>query len=284
MEATALPLRRADIFIAAKRDRFLDQNPELAQFVRERLHEDWTPEQISGWLRAGNKGFPCLSSETIYDWIFSLKGEKLYPYLSSKRGLKRGRRVRRKTRSSIADRAFIYDRSAEINGRERVGHWEGDLIICQRTRPILVLKERKTRYVIAAKLSGKTAAETAAAIIDIFSRFNPKIHKSITFDNGEEFAKHKLIKEACKMSTWFCDAYASWQKGAVKNMNGRLRRDLPRNQNIDKISEEELQDIILSHNLTPRKCIGFKTRAQALLQELGIDVKIQYRLSVALST
>ena len=274
MEATALPLRRADIFIAAKRVRFLDQNPELAQFVRERLHEDWTPEQISGWLRAGNKGFPCLSSETIYDWIFSLKGEKLYPYLSSKRGLKRGRRVRRKTRSTIADRAFIYDRSAEINGRERVGHWEGDLIICQRTRPILVLKERKSRYVITAKLSGKTAAETAAAIIDIFSRFNPEIHKSITFDNGGEFAKHKLIKEACKMSTWFCDAYASWQKGAVKNMNGRLRRDLPRNQNIDKISEEELQDIILSHNLTPRKCIGFKTRAQALLQELGIDVKI----------
>ena len=64
------------------------------------------------------------------------------------------------------------------------------------------------------------------------------------------------------------------KKALFKNMNGRLRRDLPRNQNIDKISEEELQDIILSHNLTPRKCIGFKTRAQALLQELGIDVKI----------
>ncbi|MBL4748661.1 MAG: IS30 family transposase [Magnetovibrio sp.] len=84
------------------------------------------------------------------------------------------------------------------------------------------------------------------------------------------------------MSTWFCDAYASWQKGAVENFNGRLRRDLPRSRNIDKMSEEELQDIILSHNLTPRKCIGFKTPAQALLKELGVDVKIQFRSSVAL--
>ena len=204
-------------FYRRQRDRLLDQNPDLAVFVRERLQEGWTPEQILGWLRAGNEALPSLSCETIYDWIFSRKNEKLYLYPPSKRGSKRGRRVRRKTRSSIADRASIHDRPAEINGREHVGRWEGDLIICHRTRPILVLKERKSHYVIAAKLSGKTAAETAGAIIDIFRRLNPKIRKSITFDNGGEFAKHKLIREACKMSTWFCDAYASWQKGAVEN-------------------------------------------------------------------
>ena len=86
-----------------------------------------------------------------------------------------------------------------------------------------------------------------------------------------------LIKEACKIFTWFCDACTSWQKGAVENMNGRLRRDLPRKRNIEKVSEDELQDIILSYNLTPRKCIGFKTPIQALLKELGVDVKIQFR-------
>jgi len=204
-------------FYRRRRERLLDQTPELAAFVRERLQDGWTPEQISGWLRAGNEALPSLSYETIYDWIFSLKDENLYLYLPSKRGSKRGRRARRKTRSTIADRASIHDRPVEINGRERVGHWEGDLIICHRTRPILVLKERKSRYVIATKLSGKTAAETAGAIIDIFRRLNPEIRKSITFDNGGEFAKHKLIKKACKVSTWFCDAYASWQKGAVEN-------------------------------------------------------------------
>ena len=84
------------------------------------------------------------------------------------------------------------------------------------------------------------------------------------------------------MSTWLCDAYASWQKGAAENINGRLLRDLPRKRNIDKMSEEELQDIILSHNLTPRKCLGFITQAQALLKELGVEVKIAFKSNVAL--
>nr|WP_276204537.1 IS30 family transposase [Candidatus Terasakiella magnetica] len=108
-------------------------------------------------------------------------------------------------------------------------------------------------------MNGKTVAETAQMIIEVFKRLSPHIRKSITLDNGGEFAKHSLIKKACKVSTWFCDAYASWQKGAVENTNCRLRRDLPRDFDIDKLSEDELQDIVLSHNLTPRKCLGFKT-------------------------
>jgi transposase, IS30 family len=100
--------------------------------------------------------------------------------------------------------------------------------------------------------------------------------------NGGEFAKHGLIRDALNMTTWFCDAYASWQKGAVENMNGWLRRDLPRNRDIDRMSDEELQDILQTHNLTPRKCLGFKTPAQAILKELGIDVKMSFSANVAL--
>jgi len=260
-----------------QRERILDQNKPLARFVRQQIYEGWTPEMIAGWLQAGNEKLPYISAETIYDWIFSLKDEKLYLYLPSKKSSKRGRRARRKIRSTIVDRASIHDRPKEIEDRKEIGHWEGDLIICNRTRPVLVLKERKSRYVIATKLNGKTAAETAQKIIDIFKRLNPNIRKSITFDNGGEFAKHSLIKQACNMTTWFCDAYASWQKGAVENANGRLRRDLPRKLDIDKVSEEELQDIILSHNLMPRKCLGFKTPAQALLKELGTDVRLSFQ-------
>ena len=265
-----------------QRERILDQDKASALFVRERLYEGWSPESISGWLRNGNEELPYVSPETIYDWVFSLKEEKLYRYLPSKKSSKRGRRKRRKTRSMIAGRVSIHDRPEAVNNREEVGHWEGDLMICNRTRPVLVLKERKSRYVIAAKLNGKTAAETAQAIINIFKRLSPDIRKSITFDNGGEFAKHKLVKDAFKMATWFCDAYASWQKGAVENANGRLRRDLPRKMDIDKVSEEEFQDIILSHNLTPRKCLNFITPAQALLKELGTDVTLSFRSTVAL--
>jgi IS30 family transposase len=266
-----------------QRLRILDVNLELTRFVVERLHEGWTPEQISGWLAAGNEHLPFISFESIYDWIYgpTQKSEKLWKLLPKKRA-RRGRRKRGKARNTIADRRSIHDRPEDVESRETVGHWEGDLIICNRTRPVLVLKERKSRFVIAAKLSGKTAAETARAIMDVFRQLAPDIRKSITFDNGGEFAGHGLIRDAFKMATWFCDAYASWQKGAVENMNGRLRRDLPRKRDIDKMSDEELQDILLSHNLTPRKCLGYKTPVQAILKELGTDVKITFRSNVAL--
>jgi IS30 family transposase len=93
--------------------------------------------------------------------------------------------------------------------------------------------------------------------------------------------RHRL-RQALELAKFFCDAYASWQKGAVENINGRLRSDLPRKIDIDKLSEQELQDIVLVHNLTPRKCLGFKTPVQALLQQLGLDIKISFNRGVAL--
>jgi IS30 family transposase len=227
------------------RDRRLDREPELAAFVRERLYEGWTPEQISGWLAVGNESLPSISFETIYDWVFakSQKAEGLHRLLPTRRA-NRGRRKARKARRAIAERRSIHDRPAEVNERAQAGHWEGDLMICKRTRPALVLKERKSRFVIAAKLNGKTPAETARAIMDVFRQLDPSLRKSVTFDNGTEFAKHGLIRDAC----------ASWQKGAVENANGRLRRDLP------------------------RKCLGFKTPAQALLHELGTSVKTHIQI------
>ena len=92
-----------------------------------------------------------------------------------------------------------------------------------------------------------------------------------SFDNDTAFAQHARLKTMRAMTTWFCDAYASWQKGGVENANGRLRRWLPRQIDIDKVSDEDIQDIILTANLTPRKCLGFKTPFQAILKELGKD-------------
>ena len=132
---------------------------------------------------------------------------------------------------------------------------------------MLVLKERKTRFVLAARLAGKSAAETVAIMMAVFRRLDPRLRASITFDNDTAFARHGLLASACSMATWFCDAYASWQKGAVENANGLLRRDLPRDLDLDAMSDAELQEIILSHNLTPRKCLGFLTPLQALLAE-----------------
>src|SRR3954463_6491823 len=262
----------------------LERDERLGRFVRERLLEGWTPEQIAGWLERGEeRGLPRVWLETIYAFIHrpGQKGEKLWKLLPRGRA-KRGRRRARPPRSAIAGRRSIHDRPEAVQGREEAGHWEGDLLICKRTRPVLVLKERKTRFVLAARLAGKSAAETVAVLMAVFRRLDPRLRSSITFDDDTAFARHGLLASACAMTTWFCDAYASWQKGAVENANGRLRRDLPRDLDLDALGDAELQEIILSHNLTPRKCLGFLTPLQALLKELGKDVQIRFASSVAL--
>src|SRR5208337_1104929 len=173
--------------------------------------------------------------------------------------------VIRASRDTIKDRASIHDRPKTIENRGEAGHWEGDLIICKCTRPVLVLHERKSRVTLAARLTGKTAAETISAMLAVFGRIDPHLRKSITFDNDTAFAQHGLLRTMRDMTTWFCDAYASWQKGGIENANGRLRRWLPRHLDIDRTSDQDIQEIVLTTNLTPRKCLGFKTPFQALL-------------------
>ena len=110
----------------------------------------------------------------------------------------------------------------------------------------------------------------------IFRRVDPGLRSSVTFDNDTTFGRHSLLKDLFGMTTWFCDAYASWQKGGVENANGRLRRWLPRSFDLDTLSEPDLQDVIVSLNTTPRKCLGFITPLQAFLKELGKDVQIRF--------
>jgi IS30 family transposase len=274
-----LPVHAEGCYLARRqRQAILERDERLGRFVRERLLEGWTPEQIAGWLRRGEeRGLRAVSPETIYAFIHRAgqKVEKLWKLLPRGRA-KRGRRRARPPRSTIAGRRSIHDRPAAVQERQEAGHWEGDLLICKRTRPVLVLKERKTRFVLVARLAGKSAAETVSVMMAVFRRLDPRLRSSITFDNDTAFARHGLLASACAMTTWFCDAYASWQKGAVENANGRLRRDLPRDLDLDALGDAELQDIVLSHNLTPRKCLGFLTPVQALLKELGRDVQIRF--------
>ena len=102
-------------------------------------------------------------------------------------------------------------------------------------------------------------------MLAVFGRIDPHLRRSITFDNDTAFAQHGLLRTMRDMTTWFCDAYASWQKGGIENAKGRLRRWL---------SRHDRMEIVLTTNLTPRKCLGFKTPFQALIAELGKDVQI----------
>jgi IS30 family transposase len=168
-----------------QRPAILERDAKLARFVRERLLEGWTLEQIAGWLKRGEeRGLRTVSTETIYAFVHRAgqKGEKLWKLLPRGRA-KRGRRRAREPRSTIAERRSIHNRPEAVQERKEAGHWEGDLLICKRTRPVLVLKERKTRFVLAARLAGKSAAETVAVMMAVFRRLDPRLRSSVTFDN-----------------------------------------------------------------------------------------------------
>jgi IS30 family transposase len=273
------PLHAGGAYLQRRqREAVLEKDQRLKTFVQDRLAEGWTPEQIAGWLKSGHEpGLRALSFEAIYAFIYraARKGEELWRYLTRRHKRRKPRRARA-SRDMIKDRASIHERPREVDDRADVGHWECDLIICKRMRPVLVLHERKSRMTLAARLAGKTAAETISVMLSVFGRINPVLRKSVTFDNDTAVAQHGMLRSMRDMTTWFCDAYASWQKGGVENANGRLRRWLPRHIDLDQLSDEEIQDIVVTTNLTPRKCLGFKTPFQALLAELGKDIKIRF--------
>jgi IS30 family transposase len=252
-----------------QRQAVLERDARLGRLVRERPLEGWTPEQVAGRPKRGEgRGLGRVSVETTHALVRrpGQRGEKLRELLP------RGRA--RQPRSTIAGRRSIRERPESVEGRHEAGRREGDLLICRRARPVLAPEGRKTRFVLAARLAGKSAAETAAIMTAVSRRPDPRLRSSIAFDNGTAFARHGLPASACAMTTWFRDAYAPWQKGAVENANGRLRRDLPRD--LDALGDAEPREIVLTHNLTPRECLGFLTPLQALPKELGRDVQIRF--------
>ena len=143
-----------------------------------------------------------MGCETIYAFIYraAQKAEQLWRYLTRRHKRRRPRRSR-PSRDTIKDRVSIHERPENIDARTEAGHWEGDLIICKRTRPVLVLHERKSRVTLAARLVGKTAAETISIMLAVFARIEPTLRKSITFDNDTAFAQHARLKTMCAMTT-----------------------------------------------------------------------------------
>src|ERR1700739_2640772 len=163
------PLHAAGAYqLRRRREALIERDRALRTFVVDRLAEGWTPEQISGWLKAGNEHrLPAVGCETIYAFIYraAQRAEQLWRYLTRHHKRRRPRRSRA-SQDTIKDRVSIHERPKTVDGRTEGGHWGGDLIICKRTRPVLVLHERKSRVTLAARLAGKTAAETISVMLE----------------------------------------------------------------------------------------------------------------------
>lgn len=243
----------------------------LGADVRDRLAMGWSPEQIAGRLKLEGSEH-SISHESIYRFIYrpKIRAEKLHRYLARAKA-SRGRRYFKHRREPIKNRRSIHERPKVVENRGDFGHWEGDLMQFRTQRGnLLTACERKTRFVVTAPLKTKTALETGNVLRDIFHRLPEVAKHTITFDNGGEFAGHEKLASETGIQVFFCDPHSPWQRGAIENTNGIIRRDMPRKTDMTDYSTADIGDIMWAINSTPRKCLGFKTPAEAFIENLRI--------------
>ena len=237
-------------------------NHRLRSAIVACIQRGWDPSQIAGRLRHDPEWqelpvFVC--AETIYAWIYASAyalAEKLYQYLRFGKK-KRTKHTGRSThRSKIPNRVSIHDRPPVVADRSRLGDWEGDSVIYTHLHAVNTLSERVSSLVAFTKLTQKTAALTATAVI---TKLRPLVALSLTFDNGSEFARHEHITEALGIPVYFADPYSSWQRGANENINRQLRAYLPKRSDIRSLTQKELDNIATEMNNKPRKRLLWHT-------------------------
>ena len=220
------------------------------------ITEQWSPEQISGVLAKDGK---YISHETIYRMIRKDKAEGGTLYKHCRHKLKHRTRPVGGKRISIPNRTSISERPTEADDK-RFGDFEMDTIVGRGNHgAIVTLIERSTNMLFMRKLkNGKNAKELARTVIHLLSPFKDHI-KSITTDNGTEFACHEMITKSLGVTIYFADPYASWQKGAIENANGLIRQYVPKKETFEHISQQQITKYSKKINMRPRKKLDFKT-------------------------
>src|SRR6202042_2646837 len=254
------------------KDCLLAVNHELGNIVASKLISDWSPEQISGWLKAqypDDEGMH-VSHETIYRSLFiqargALKKE-LMDHLRSKRRMRRSRHSSEQgqSRGQIVDAISIRQRPAEVEERAIPGHWEGDLLAGGKNSYIATLVERHSRFVMLIKVPSKETEAVVAALIQQVRKLPASLKRSLTWDRGLEMAKHKKFTVATDVQVYFCDPQSPWQRGSNENTNLLLRQYFPRGTDLSGFSQAQLDHVSLRLNQRPRKTLGFETPASKL--------------------
>ncbi len=231
--------------------------------IHELLGIGWTPEQIASRLRK-IPGF-TVCHETIYCYIYQNRMEwaKLLPRKHEPRWFK-GMGKKHSKREMIPNRTSILDRPSWIEEKYEFGHWEGDSIVCsQSTVSLNVMVERQTQFVSIRQVENRGPDATSKAMISSLSRFKKGSRKSITLDNGIEFKTHEKLNDELKVDTYFCQPYHSWEKGLVEQVNGLIRRFLPKKTDLSKVEDKEIKLIEFLLNSRPRKLLEWATPAEA---------------------
>ena len=250
----------------------------LRKAVASKLAWQWSPEQISGWLR---QEFPTephmqISHETIYRSLFiqarGVLKQELRKHLRTRRSMRhcRGSSAKGQGRGQIVDAVAIRERPPEVQDRAVPGHWEGDLIAGTNNSHIATLVERRSRYVMLVKVNGKDAATVEAALRKKIVKLPAQLKRSLTWDRGTEMAKHKQFTVATGVQVYFCDPRSPWQRGSNENTNGLLRQYFPKGTDLSQHSQAHLNRIALRLNQRPRKTLDWATPADKLAQTVAL--------------
>ena len=272
--------KQADRFANARhkeKPKNIKMTDEIKLFIKEQLESNQSsPEQIVGRLKKVQN--LSLHYESVYRYIIQDKrdGGELYLHLRHKQKPYRKRYGSASTNSAkgIPDRVDIDERPEIINNRQRVGDWEGDTVIGAKHKgAIVTLDERVSKLRLALPMVGKFALDTKEAIIELLEPIKPFV-KSITFDNGKEFAMHKDMASSLECDTYFAKPYHSWERGQNENANGLLRQYFPKGMSFVDIARKEVIEAVHKLNSRPRKCLNYATPYEVFRELTGIDAII----------
>lgn len=257
----------------APRRRILD-NPVNRLAVLDKLEQAWSPEQIAGHMAAQPDlwgAVRTVSFRTIYRMVerMARAGSLLmrrWPRPPRKRKSSCGKRGR------IVGRVGIEHRPADVVTRQQAGHWEVDTIVGRPGEAVLAtFVERKTRFVVAFKLPSRHAQPLSRAAVRHLGRKIPAcLRSTLTFDNGTEFADFKSMERGLGVSAYFAHPHSPWQRGSNENTNGLIRHFLPKKTNLTHVSRREINRIVGLLNNRPRKCLNWRTPAEAMAEEMRL--------------
>lgn len=255
--------------------------PQQWQLVELYLRLRLSPQQVSDRLALENR--LSISTEAIYQYAYAnkAKGGDLVEYLRCQKLRRKRYASGRERRGVLKNRVGIEHRPAVVDRKKRIGDWEGDTVIGGGRKGVLVtLVERKSRYTLAYPLRSKHSAGVTQAIIDLLRPHKPAC-KTLTFDNGKEFAEHEFIGKCLQARVYFAHPYCSWERGLNENHNGLLRQFFPKETNLLKVSQIQVDDAVYALNHRPRKCLGYRTPHEVFY---GLEMTPLTLRSVALCT
>ena len=258
----------------------LAMHVKLQQIVASKLILDWSPEQVSGWLKIQYPDDKSMrvSHETIYRSLFlqarGVLKQELMEHLRSKRRMRRSlhAKVSGQSRGQIVDAISIRERPAEAEDRAVPGHWEGDLLSGAKNSYIATLVERHSRFAMLVKVPGKDTEAVVRALSRHVRKLPASLRRSLTWDRGLEMARHKEFTVATNVKVYFCDPQSPWQRGTNENTNLLLRQYFPRGTDLAPISQAQLDQVALRLNRRPRKTLGFQTPASRLQASVASTV------------